>query len=476
MSISSEILRIQGNVSDAYTAANAKGATMPVSQNSDNLASTIATIPTGSTPVIDTLNVTPTTSAQQITAPQGTDGYSPVNVSAVTSSIDANIVAGNIKKDVQILGVTGSYEGTTPTGTKQITSNGIHDVAGYANADVQVPTTAPDYYMEFTKDANNVLQSGSSVMNFSGITDIGAYVLAYAYYYNTTVTGSVDLSGVTQFNNNYSCQSAFQNASGITSVDLSNLTTVSGGYACQYMFQNCTGITSVDLSNLTTITGTSACGSMFSGCTKITGIIDLSKLTQVVGAMGAQWMFYGCSKITGVNLSGLTVINNAAQSGMSSMFQYCTSLTSVDLSNLESVTGGIGNFFASIFQGCTALTAIALPKLTTCTNAQGLQSLCSGCTSLTSVDLSLLSDIKSGNVLRWAFQGCTSLTTLSFPALASTSFGSSTTQFDNMLSGVTGCTVHFPSNLSSVIGNWASVTAGFGGTNTTILYDLPATA
>ena len=60
----------------------------------------------GKQPVIDTLNVTPTTSAQQITAPQGTDGYSPVNVSAVTSSIDANIVAGNIKKDVQILGVT----------------------------------------------------------------------------------------------------------------------------------------------------------------------------------------------------------------------------------------------------------------------------------------------------------------------------------------------------------------------------------
>lgn len=61
-------------------------------------------------PVIDELNVTPTTSAQTITAPEGTDGYSPVNVSAVTSSIDANIQAENIKKDVTILGVTGTYE------------------------------------------------------------------------------------------------------------------------------------------------------------------------------------------------------------------------------------------------------------------------------------------------------------------------------------------------------------------------------
>lgn len=60
---------------------------------------------------IESLSVTPTTSAQTITASGGVDGYSPVEVSAVTASIDANIVAGNIKKDVQILGVTGTYEG-----------------------------------------------------------------------------------------------------------------------------------------------------------------------------------------------------------------------------------------------------------------------------------------------------------------------------------------------------------------------------
>lgn len=65
-----------------------------------------------SSPVITSLSITPTTSAQTITAPSGTDGYSPITVSAVTSSIDSNISAENIKKDVQILGVTGSYEGS----------------------------------------------------------------------------------------------------------------------------------------------------------------------------------------------------------------------------------------------------------------------------------------------------------------------------------------------------------------------------
>ena len=44
-----------------------------------------------------------------------------------------------------------------------------------------------------------------------------------------------------------------------------------------------------------------------------------------------------------------------------------------------------------------------------------------------------------------------------------------------MLQSVTGCIVHFSSNLQSVIGSWADVTAGFGGTNTTVLFDLTAT-
>ena len=57
--------------------------------------------------------VTPTTSSQSITADAGYTGLGTVTVNAVTSAIDANITAGNIKKDVTILGVTGTYEGTS---------------------------------------------------------------------------------------------------------------------------------------------------------------------------------------------------------------------------------------------------------------------------------------------------------------------------------------------------------------------------
>ena len=87
----------------------------------------------------------------------------------------------------------------------------------------------------------------------------------------------------------------------------------------------------------------------------------------------------------------------------------------------------------------------------------------------------LLSNISASNVFRQAFQDCSSLTTLSFPSLTSNSFGAYTDQFQYMLSGCSGVTVHFPSNLQSVIGYWSDVIAGFGGTNTTVLFDLPAT-
>lgn len=63
-------------------------------------------------PTLEDKTVTPTTEQQTITAGDDYDGLGTVTVSAVTAAIDANIVAGNIKDGVTILGVTGTYDGT----------------------------------------------------------------------------------------------------------------------------------------------------------------------------------------------------------------------------------------------------------------------------------------------------------------------------------------------------------------------------
>jgi len=138
---------------------------------------------------------------------------------------------------------------------------------------------------------------------------------------------------------------------------------------------------------------------------------------QYNGEEACSWMFYGCTSLASANLSSLESIFTL---GCYHMFDKCSSLTTVDLSSLATIYA----------QGCESM-----------------------------------------------FEDCTSLKTLYFPALNSHSFDHDVTEtaFSNMLNGCTGVTVHFPSNLQSIIGDWYDVTHGFGGTNTTVLFDLPAT-
>ena len=57
------------------------------------------------------LEVNPTIEEQNFTAPHPYDGYDEVKVNAVTKDIDSNIKPENIKKGIDILGVTGTLEG-----------------------------------------------------------------------------------------------------------------------------------------------------------------------------------------------------------------------------------------------------------------------------------------------------------------------------------------------------------------------------
>lgn len=78
-------------------------------QNAEAIANIAAVAGSINKPTQDK-TVTPTTSEQIVTADSG-KVLNKVTVNAVTAAIDENIVAGNIKSGVTILGVTGSYTG-----------------------------------------------------------------------------------------------------------------------------------------------------------------------------------------------------------------------------------------------------------------------------------------------------------------------------------------------------------------------------
>lgn len=99
-------------------------------------------------PVIKELKITPSVEEQVHTVPEGADGFGPVMVHGVDSTIDTNIIPGNIKSGVSILGVQGTLVQTQiHNQDKEITANGTytHDAGftGFGKITVDVPITQP---------------------------------------------------------------------------------------------------------------------------------------------------------------------------------------------------------------------------------------------------------------------------------------------------------------------------------------------
>lgn len=78
---------------------------------------------------------------------------------AIDSTEQAKIIAGNIKKDVTILGVTGTYEGSaTPTSTSKT-------VTPYTTSKTYLPSeesTPVDYYSQFTVNAISYVETDNA--------------------------------------------------------------------------------------------------------------------------------------------------------------------------------------------------------------------------------------------------------------------------------------------------------------------------
>lgn len=331
--------------SNIYDAIVQKGQS-PDEEDRDTYAPAILAISGGGSGVLDTLSVIPSTQAQSITPPAGTDGYNRVNVSAVDASIDSDIVAGNIKSGVNILGVVGTYSGGTPSlQTKSVNPTTSQQVVepdngydGLSAVTVGAVTSSIDSNIQ----AGNI-KSGVNILGVNGtytgggsnyqqktVTPSASQQVVsadsgYDALSQVTVNGSsnlvagnikkdVEIFGVTGTleggsgvsvnqhptslayagygNKNDSSHSDILPADGswTTAVDLTNLS-ASNGF--RYVFYNNTTISSLDLRNwnFENITDVRYSFSSCSNLVTIQGTLRLNKCTSFTN------MFTGCSKL-----------------------------------------------------------------------------------------------------------------------------------------------------------------------------------
>lgn len=261
----------------------------------------------GSSAVIDSLSITPTTSAQTITAPSGVDGYSPITVSAVSSSIDANITAGNIKDGVTILGVTGNYTGSSASRFGVTLDNFIGNV-----------------------DSNGRLTDIPKMpsITFTGVQTIPGYTsFRYSLSYKDFVQqATISFPDLTTISGYYSCYHMFANlnqnvtytATNRTAIEFPNLTTINGEHACDGMFYESRQIKSVSFPNLTTISGASACIDMFYNCTNLSSVSFPSLVT--VSDSGALYDAFLYTIVTEIHFKASARSTITSLSGYSTKF------------------------------------------------------------------------------------------------------------------------------------------------------------
>lgn len=233
-------------------------------------------------------------------------------LSAVEVGKPATMIPENIKKDVNIGGVIGTFKGGVDTSDATAMSNDILlGKTAYAN-DEKVVGTIPTY--------NNEHENGYIVVTLKKLLD-------------------------TRQSANY----LFKDYTGTSVDDLIQPNDTENVTSMCFMFKDCSNLTSILQLNTSNVTNMEA---MFMDCSKLTTIplLDTSKVENM------NSMFGNCKALTSIPLLDISKIND-----MSYMFYGCKSLTAIPELNANSVTnsGGLMN----IFGGCTKLKSILMTNI-----------------------------------------------------------------------------------------------------------------
>ena len=258
-------------------------------------------------------------------------------LSGVTIYKPNTMTADNIRKGVNIGGVVGSYAPTFTTETKTVdlamgSGNQVISKSSGKDGMTQVTITKPSTMLPVNiKKGVNI---GGVTGTYEGESSGGGSSDKFAKLVDGTITEvtAEDLAGVTQIRSY-----GFRGCNSLTSVTIGNGVTSIGNYA----FEFCRGLTSVttpdgvtsigasafkDCSSLTSITIPDSVASIdtsaFTNCSSLTSITIPSRVTFI-----NESTFKGCSSLTSVT------IGNGVTSIGAWVFYGCSSLTSITIPN-----------------------------------------------------------------------------------------------------------------------------------------------
>ena len=311
-------------------------------------------------PELQAKTATPATSQQVIEPDAGKDGLSSVTISGVTSAIDANIQASNIKSGVTILGVQGTVnEGITPTGNINITDTNSTNVTNYATAQV----------VDANLSASNIKKDVSIlgvVGTYEETPDLETKTVTYTTndtYTITPTTGKDGMSEVTVTVNvaggGSGCPLDWASA-GWSCTDVANSIGADLAYTAQkkaeYENNTITNFATTKAPGLriapkVSILPQNMNSFFYNSSIAYVPMLDTSQVTEMPYA-------FASSKITTIPLYDTSNVTN-----LSDCFLNCDALISIPAIDTSSVSGAYD--MTSVFSGCTALTTV--PQLNAAT-------------------------------------------------------------------------------------------------------------
>lgn len=314
MTIASEITRINNNIASAYTACNNKGATMPATQNSANLATTIGTISTGSQTLYG------------------------ANLYTFLADVDTN---GNL------------YPSSTPT---YLSFDGV----------IRLQNNALRY---------SFLQNGNiKTVDFPDLSSIpGSYALSNTFNTCSNLT-SATFPKLYVITGTYALYTAFNACTNLSTLTFPALTGVGGGSACRNMAVGCTSLTSISYPSLIKVNGTLAFYTAFQNCTSLSSVnfpelVQIGSDTATGGnAQHFALAFDGCTSLTELRFPKLEKIYiNGGTAGNNGTFANNQTIQKMYFPKLDTITyspayTGTSKSVTSarklIFYNCSSLTEI----------------------------------------------------------------------------------------------------------------------